>query len=137
MASEILNIYYDKDNDYINKADYIKGKYVLIGIADAIGAGNLYTKGYRNNMAVDWCIACKVCGIKDPIEASELLELSSDERKDFEDRVWTVSGYTNQWESTGHIWDFAMMTDDWTDWYDNTNVHHLVVHHLVSTEQND
>lgn len=110
-----------KDEDSLGRA-----KSVAIGVADAIKRG-MYKKGYRNDMAVDFCIACQCLGV-DPVNACEELELNSLQSVNMQGRISTISDYLDSWvNSKSGIWSYALTPYEWENWFNNTSDHALAV----------
>lgn len=124
MATIMLPAY----NNRVKKQDYETAKDVLVGIADACTAG-YYTKGHRNDMAVDLGIACYCLDIESRSMVSQL-DLDDNQKTNLTARLNVVNDYVYEWccktKLKGHsIWDYALQQSCWEDFEQNTEHHSL------------
>lgn len=124
MATIMLPAY----NDRVKQQDYETAKGVLVGIADACTAG-YYTKGHRNDIAVDLGIACYCLDIDSSAVMAEL-DLDNNQKNNLMARLKVVNDYVGEWcsktESAGRsIWDYALQQSCWEDFEQNTEHHSI------------
>lgn len=100
-----------------------RAKIVLIGIADEIHDGG-YKEGQRNDLSVDFSIACKCLDI-DPHVMVKKLELSSYELTNMDYRIRVIDDYIDSWADSANIWNFGILDYQWIKKYDSTEDHYL------------
>lgn len=102
-----------------------KAMKVLVGIFDFVNFDENYIEGWRNDIAVDFCIACKVLDMN-PNVAKGHLNLSTIDMMDLDERINTIIPYADSWYMTGNIWNYSLIPYEWEKLYDAHDPEHSV-----------